>query len=129
MLTYEYSPLHDTIQTAEHSWVLLAREKGFQSRDGSLTIRPYNEPGIPDVDDTQLSLTSQLTSKAVSRHLGLRKVSRDGTEIEEMPWVAQLMLVRWQGNNAERVAIAYVNGTAWDAIVEKRGEKKAVRLT
>lgn len=38
-----------------------------------------------------------------------------------MPWVAQLMLVWWKGGTAERLAVAYVNETAWDAIVERKG--------
>lgn len=43
-LTYEHSPLHETAQEGEYSWVLLAREKGFKTSDGGFVTRPDNFP-------------------------------------------------------------------------------------
>lgn len=110
-LTHKYSPLHETVQAGYHSWILLAKEKGFQHRDGSLTVRPNNFPkdwigaAAGDSNDSDNSATA------------------------ELPWIAQLMLVWWTpGGVAGRIAIGYLTGSEWDVIVKRQGERRTVLL-
>jgi hypothetical protein len=103
-LTHENSPLDKTIQDREHSWILLAREKGFKSADGAFNERPDNFP------------EEWLTE------------NDSDSENGDPPWMAQLMLIRWDNDFAERVAVAYIAATAWDALVAEQGEKRLISL-
>ncbi|KAH8594602.1 heterokaryon incompatibility protein-domain-containing protein [Bisporella sp. PMI_857] len=103
-LTYEHSPLHETVQNGEHCWVLLAKDKGFRTRDGAYVTRPEN---FPDEFLTE---------------------SDTDSENRDTPWMAQLMLVRWDNGFAERVALAYIEAEAWDGIIAEKGEKKMIFL-
>src|SRR3954462_9435104 len=92
-LTHHGSLLDERIQIAPHIWILLAKEKGLRESVGGMVVRLDDFP--PE---------------------WIRAEAREGSERGWLPWTMQLMLVRWEGAFARRVAVAYVQADAWDAI-------------
>jgi hypothetical protein len=103
-LTHGHSPLHETVQEGEYSWVLLAREQGFMGNDRGFTTRP---------DDFPEEWLTQNDSDEEDR---------------DPPWMAQLMLVKWDQRFAQRIALAYIETQVWDGIVAEKGEKRVIFL-
>jgi hypothetical protein len=124
-LTYESSQQLANVHAAEHSWVLLGKEKGYHDHDGRLRTFPHSEDFVDSSNSLlEPTATGELRPVLRTRHGARGSVGADNS----LPWAALLMLIRWEGVNAERVAVAYVDEEAWDAIVRENGAKRTIRL-
>ena len=99
-LTHGHSPLHETVQEGEYSWVLLAREQGFMDSDRAFNTRPDDFP--------EEWLTQNDSDK------------EDG----DPPWMAQLILVKWDQRFAQRIALAYIETQHGMELLRRKGRRE-----
>jgi hypothetical protein len=95
--THQCSPINEMVNNGDYEWLCPGKERGFMTKEHAWILRPDDYP------DDFLS----------------------DTEEDELPWMAQVMLVEWTNGFAERKAVGYIPFDKWDSV---KKEKKFIQL-